>query len=159
MSWLELISATVALIMSSLALFSSRLAWIVSSLALHFPCLERIVSSVGQLSRCLELILSDLERLSLWLSRLVLLVISSRCSSPNLVANVPQIYAVADCGLLSCRTAPRLKRRSWLHNPSEKRQLTYILLLATGFYLFHQKYLFSWLVVAFVILSFCPHVR
>jgi len=50
-----------------------------------------------------------------------------------LVANVPQIYAVADCGLLSCRTAPKLKRRSWLHNPSEKRQLTYILLLPTGF--------------------------
>ena len=49
----------------------------------------------------------------------------------KLGVNGPQIYAVADCGLRSYRNAPRLKRRSWLHNPSEKRQLTYILLLPT----------------------------
>ena len=57
-------------------------------------------------------------------------MLALRCQNSDWLApNVLQIYAVADCGLLSCRTAPRLKRRSWFHNPSEKRQLTYILLL------------------------------
>jgi len=50
--------------------------------------------------------------------------------------NVPQIYAVADCGLLSYRNTPGLKRRRMLHNQSEKRQLTYILLLTTVVMLF-----------------------
>src|SRR5690554_509638 len=74
----------------------------------------------------------------------------SAMSFLTLAGNVPQTSPVAACWLLSCRDGPRLKRSSWLHHASEKRQLRYILLLCVR--------LFFLTIVSFCFLIYCCRI-